>query len=513
MKTFLRLVARLLLPCLLLPTLAADEPEPGSLHPRPFQANWQSLEQYECPDWFRDAKFGIYAHWGVYSASQGKRNTDWYGRNMYKPGHPNHVEHLEKFGPVSEFGYKDLVPLLTAEKFNADEWVDVYVQAGARFAGPVGEHADGFSMWDSKVNEWNAASKGPRRDVVAEMKKAVEKRGLKFLVSMHHSWHWGWFPTWDKNTDASDPTYASLYGPQYPSSDAQSMGRLGNVNPNMCIDPMPSDEWEQLWLDKINEVVTGYSPDLLWFDNRLQIFTERARMQMVSEYYNHALAQGQQPVLTYKRPDLALGTATVDLERSRMPDIYPDPWLTDTSISPSTWAFAADMDVYPVDRIVDDLVDIVSKNGCMLLNIAPAPDGTIPEAQKEILRGIGDWLRINGEAIYGSRPWLVYGEGPTVTPVGHLSDMGFDGFSGEDVRYTTNQGNLYVIALGVPDEGKQVVCRWLGGGTYRGEVSDISLVGYDGKINWKRDATGLFIEVPTDTSLKHALTFKVIRES
>ncbi|TWT76536.1 Alpha-L-fucosidase [Planctomycetes bacterium CA13] len=491
--------------------LSAEEPS-DSPSSAAFKADWESLQQYKCPDWFRDAKFGIYAHWGLYSAPRGHSNTDWYGRNMYKEGHPNNVEHLQRFGELDEFGYKDFAPLFTAENFNADEWVDIYVKAGARFAGPVGEHADGFSMWDSKVNPWNAVDKGPKRDVVAEMKKAVEKRGLKFLVSMHHSWLWGWYPTWDKNTDAGDPKYASLYGEPLPSIRAQGVGLRYAVRSNMWTDPMPSDEFEKVWLEKINEVVTGYAPDLLWFDNRMQILTEKARMQMAAGYYNHAMKNGQEPVLTYKRPDLAIGTATVDLERSRMPDIYPDPWLTDTSISPSTWAYAVDMDVYPVDRVVHDLIDIVSKNGCMLLNVAPTPDGLIPEEQKKILLGIGEWLKVNGEAIYGSRPWLMFGEGPTVTPVGHLSDVGFKGFSDDDIRYTTNNGNLYAIALGIPKDGKDVRCGWLGTATYRGEINDVSLVGHDEKINWKRSVDGLMIEVPSDTALKHALVFRIKRE-
>ncbi len=476
----------------------------------PFEPSWDSLRQYRCPDWFRDAKFGIYAHWGVYSTPQGKSNTDWYGRNMYKEGHPNHTEHLEKFGPVSKFGYKDLVPLLTAEKFNADEWVDLYVEAGARFAGPVGEHADGFSMWDSKINPWNSVDKGPKRDVVAEMKKAIDKRGLKFLVSMHHSWYWAWFPTWDPDADASDPAYASLYGPKLPAT-AQGGKRPWGGDSYMWSDPMPTPEWQDVWLKKVEEVIDGYSPDLLWFDNRMQILTEEVRTRMAAAYYNNALKNKQEPVLTFKRPDMELGTGTVDLERSRMPDIYPDPWLTDTSISPSTWSYASDMEFYPADRLIHDLVDIVSKNGCLLLNIAPAPDGTIPEAQKQILRSMGRWLKVNDEAIYGSRPWLIFGEGPTSTPVGHLSDVKFTGFTSEDIRFTTNNGNLYAISLGIPAAGTPVRIPSLSTALYNAEIKSVSLVGYDGDIQWKRDNEALWIDVPQDSECELALVFKITR--
>ncbi|SMP78842.1 alpha-L-fucosidase [Neorhodopirellula lusitana] len=477
----------------------------------PYQANWESLQNYECPVWFQDAKFGIYAHWGVYSATKGSRNTDWYSRNMYKAGHPNRTEHEANHGPVSEVGYKDLIPLFKAENFDADEWVDLYVEAGARFAGPVGEHADGFAMWDSKVNPWNAVAMGPHRNVVAEMESAVRKRGLKFMVSMHHQWRWGWYPTWDKNTDASDPKYSSLYGPGYP---ATAQGRPlpgGGVN-NMVADPLPSMPFQKDWLTKVEEVVTGYSPDLLWFDNRMQLLSEETRAKMAAGYYNHALANGQQPVLTYKRPDMPLGTATSDLERARMPDIYPEPWLTDTSISRNSWSYANNLEYYSADRIVDDLVDIVSKNGCMLLNIAPRPDGTIPAEQKQILRDIGKWLRLNGESVYGSRPWLLYGEGPTQTPVGHLSDFKFNGFTSRDIRFTTKGGNLYAIALGWPEDGKLTI-ESFSTDRYSTPIVDVQLLGYDGTLTWKRTTQGLEITLPDQPPCDFACVFKIQRSS
>ncbi|MFG0291338.1 MAG: alpha-L-fucosidase [Rhodopirellula sp. JB044] len=478
---------------------------------QPFRPTWESLEQYECPEWFRDAKFGIYAHWGIYSASMGTRNTDWYGRNMYVKGHPNRLFHEETYGPVSEHGYKDLIPRFTAEKFDADQWADLYVESGAKFAGPVAEHSDGFSMWDSKVNPFNAAAMGPTRDVVAEMKTAIEKRGMKFVTSMHHSWHWGWFPTWDENTDTTDPEFRALYGPILPAT-AQKMALTGRRDNNMVIHPRPTPQFEEQWLNKIREVVQGYSPDLLWFDNRMQTLTEDVRLKMASEFYNHAIAGGQEPVLTFKRPDMKLGTGTVDLERARMPDIYPEPWLTDTSISASSWSYADDITYYDANRIVDDLVDIVSKNGCLLLNIAPHPDGTIPKEQQQILREVGAWLKINGEAIYGSRPWLVFGEGPSQTPTGHLADQHFQGFQGEDIRFTTQGNTLYAIALGKPTSGNTVTVHQLSSALMSETIDDVRLLGYDGSLRWQQSTEGLSIELPSDLQLEHAFVFRIDRE-
>ncbi len=476
----------------------------------PFEPTWESLANYRCPDWFREAKFGIYAHWGPYSAAKGTGNTDWYSRNMYRPGHPNHAYHVKTFGPVLNFGFKDLIPLFTAPDFDPEAWASLFVEAGARFAGPVGEHADGFSMWDSQVNSWNAAAMGPKRDVVGELAKAVRGQGLKFVVSMHHQWLWGWYPTWDPETDAGDPAYASLYGPRYPST-AQGRRLPNGRFANLSVDPMPSGEFERTWLAKVKEVVEGYEPDLLYFDSRMAILSEQVRQEMAAFYYNHARAAGQDVVLTYKRPDMILGTATSDLERARMPDIFPEPWLTDSSVARSSWAYATDLEYYTADRLVDDLVDIVSKNGCLLLNVAPHPDGTIPEEQQRLLRSIGEWLRLNGEAIYGARPWFRFGEGPTETPVGHLSDLKFDGFTAEDIRFTTQGETLYVIALGWPRNGKPLAIRSLGSAWYPDEITGITLLGHSEDLDWRREPGHLIINLPASPPGENAFVFRISR--
>jgi len=494
-----------LLDCALLSGLLALSP---ALDAAPaFEPTWESLRRYECPEWFRDAKFGIYAHWGPYSAARGSRNTDWYSRNMYQKGHFNHADHLRNHGLIEQFGYKDLIPLFTAEKFNADEWVALYVEAGARFAGPVAEHADGFAMWDSKVTPWNALAMGPKRDVLAEMAKAVRQRGLKFVTSLHHQWKWGWYPTWDETLDCSRPQYAALYGPRVPPTawgTKQADGRFEVMKP----DPLPTLAFQAEWLAKVKEVVTGYRPDLLWFDNRMQTLTEQTRMEMASFYYNQAAQWGRPVVLTYKQPDLQEGTATIDLERSRMPDIYPDPWLTDSSIAASSWSYATDLDYYSTDRLIDDLVDIVSKNGCLLLNIAPAPDGTIPVEQQQRLREMGAWLEVNGEAIYNTRPWKAFGEGPTMTLQGHLADLKFKGFTAADTRFTRSKDGqaLYVIALGWPPSG-QLLVRSLG--TAAGRVDRVQLLGHSGPPQASQSEAGLLITLPPEAPHEHAFAFKV----
>ncbi|PKQ64273.1 alpha-L-fucosidase [Labilibaculum filiforme] len=472
-----------------------------------FEPNWESLKQYECPTWFQDAKFGIYTHWGVYSVPKATGQSDWYGTNMYNSWHPNHKFHLENYGSLDKFGYKDFIPMFTAEKFNADEWADLFVEAGAQFAGPAGEHADGFSMWDSEVNPWNAADMGPKRDVVRELEKAIRKRGLKYVVSLHHSWLWGWFPTWMKDTDCYTADENSIYGEKLPSSAWKVEGTEGFYTVN----PMPSKNFEKLWLEKVKEVVDNYSPDLLWFDNRVKILSETVRQKMMAYAYNHAAKNEQEFVLTFKRPDFPLGTGTVDLERSRMPEIYPEPWLTDTSISGKTWSWSQDIELYTTNRLIDDLVDIVSKNGCLLLNVAPHPDGFIPEEQQKRLREMGQWLKLNGEAIYKSRPWLIYGEGSTETKTGHLADQKFDGFSDDDIRFTQRDGQLYAIALGWPESGILSI-KSLGDAEYNEEITKIELIGYKGDIKFDRKQLSLDIQLPEEKPCEHAFVFRIKRE-
>ncbi len=475
----------------------------GDEAPR-FTPDWDSLQGYQCPDWFRDAKFGIYAHWGPYAVAEGPENTDWYSRNMYRTGTQPNRFHRANWGELDEFGYKDFIPRFQAEKFDADEWAQLYVEAGARFAGPVAEHADGFAMWDSALTPWNATAMGPQRDIVAEMETAVRAKGLKFLTSFHHHWKWGWYPTMDQSTDTANPQYAALYGPPTP---ATAFGRRG-YDP-MRPDPMPSDAFAAEWLAKVEEVVNRYQPDLIWFDNRMQILPETYVQRMAAHFYNVSTKAGREYVLTFKRPDMPLGTGTVDLERSRMPDIYPEPWLTDTSVASNTWAWSHDIEYYSATRLIHDLVDIVSKNGCMLLNIAPKPDGTIPAEQQQLLRDIGAWLRINGEAIYGSRPWSEYGEGPTETPVGHLADEGFDGFSPEDIRFTTKAGLLYAISFGWPGPRGAIEIESLSSLAWAETIERIDLVGSDEVIEFERSKDALRILPAVEPPCGHAWVFRI----
>ncbi|MDO8543608.1 MAG: alpha-L-fucosidase [Opitutaceae bacterium] len=465
-----------------------------------FRPDWESLQQYRCPDWFRDAKFGIYTHWGVYSVPQ--FSTEWYSHHMYQPNHRAYAFHRKNFGPLDQFGYKDFIPRFTAEKFNADEWAELFRRAGAKFAGPVAEHADGFAMWDSPLTTWDAKDMGPKRDVVGELETAIRKRGLKFVASLHHSWLWGWYATADKNADIHDPRYAGFYGPDLPVS-------AFSKNPN----PPPDETFCDRWLAKTKEVINRYHPDLLYFDTKLYTIAERFRLEMISHYYNQAAQREQAVVLTYKQEDLKPGAAVLDMERGRMASIQSAPWMTDTSVARNSWGYVENLEYYPTRRLVHDLVDIVSKNGCLLLNVAPRADGTIPEEQRERLLGIGRWLELNGEAIYGTRPWRVFGEGPTKVEGGMFGDLKLKDFTADDIRFTSKGDTVYAILLGWSDTKRTLGIRALGRANVPGNIRSVELLGRTGPLEFTRTNDELQITLPETPPGEHAWVFRIVHRA
>ncbi len=340
-----------------------------------FTKDWRSLKQHTTPQWLRDGKFGIYTHWGVYAVHAMGQNATWYSYNVYQnPDGWQRKDFEEKYGKLSDgVGYKDLVPMFTAEKFDADEWADLFAKAGARFAGPVAEHHDGFAMWDTKFSEWNAAKMGPKRDIVGELATAIRARDMKFVTAFHHAASWFFFPVWDQSYDCSNPEYAGLYGPVHEEGAE------------------PTKEFMDEWHGKIIEVIDKYDPDFLWFDFALDIIREDYIKDLVAYYYNKAVVTGKEVVITYKHHDLPPLAGLLDLELGQAPVLTHHEWITDTSVDDQgAWGFVAIAGYKSVNRLVDNLVDRVSKNGYLLLNVGPKADGTIPEEAREKLLGIGE---------------------------------------------------------------------------------------------------------------------------
>lgn len=483
-----------------------------------YKPTWESLKQHKTPDWFLDAKFGIYCHWGLYSVPA--YETEWYAHWMYVnkdnpeaengKAHDIYNHHVATYGELDKFGYKDFIPMFTAEKFDAAEWADLFEKAGAKFAGPVSEHADGFAMWDSELTEWNSKNMGPKRDIMGELAKEIRKRDMKFIATYHRQWLFGWYPTWDETTDASDPKYAGLYGPKLKKGDnkmPKSKHQLDNGDESYY--PVGDKEFNDEWLNRLKEIIDKYDPDLIWFDNKMDVVSEEHRKEFLEYYYNHADKNNQEVVATYKFYDFAEGSAVYDLERARMSEKKDFPWLTDDSIDWKAWCHIDDPNYKTTNRLIDFLVDVVSKNGAVLLNITPRADGTIPEPVKERLLEMGDWLKVNGEAIYGTRTFEIYGEGDAEVVEGHLSEQKNADNTSKDIRFTTKGDTLYAIVLDWPEDEELVIHSLKkGNDLYKNEISSIQLLGNEGDLDFKTDEEGLKIRLPAKVG-EHAFTFKI----
>jgi alpha-L-fucosidase len=468
-----------------------------------WQPTWASLTTHTAPSWFDDAKFGIYFHWGPYSVPA--FGYEWYSRDMYIEGTQCNKFHNLVYGPPSKFGYKDFIPQFHAEKFNPEEWAALFRKAGAKFAGPVAEHCDGFSMWDSKVNPWNAARMGPKRDVVGEMSRAIRGEGLTFVTTFHHQWLWGWYPTMDASLDTADPKYRGLYGPPAPGSPFD----YSHWPPKTP--PAPA-EFQDMFIAKVREVVERYHPSLIYFDSRLDIIDQKRLAELFAYYYNQGEQWNQQVTFTYKNTDVPVGAGVLDIERGRLSELAPYKWLTDDAIDWKSWSNIENPDYKSAGHIVTELVDIVSKNGNLLLDIPPAADGVIPEPVVERLLAIGKWLDVSGESIYGTRPWKIYGEGPTHIKSGNFGDEKNTRFVAEDIRFTTRPGILYATALAWPEGGTELVIKSLGTDARllgSGQIDQVTLLGTDHKIVWAQKADALRITLPQVKPNDFAYAFRM----
>lgn len=488
-----------------------------------YQANWESLKKHQTPEWFLDAKFGIYCHWGPYSVPEYK--NEWYSHWMYvnkdnpeaRNGEASHYykHHVETYGTLDKFGYKDFIPMFTAEKFDAAEWADLFQKAGAKFAGPVSEHADGFAMWDSDLTRWNSKNMGPKRDIMGELSKEIRKRDMKFIATFHRQWLYAWFPTWDETTDAADPEFADLYGPKVNKGDFQFPHKKNHATANgeKFHYPMAGKEFDDEWLNRLKEIINKYDPDLVWFDNKMDIISEEHRQEFLEFYYNHADKKNQEVVSTYKFEDFVKGSAVLDLERARMSEKKEFPWLTDDSIDWNSWSHIKNPNYKSTNRLIDFLVDVVSKNGAVLLNITPKANGEIPEPVKERLLEMGAWLQTNGEAIYGTRTFDIYGEGSFKAVEGHLSEQKNADNTAEDIRFTTQGDVLYAIVLDWP-EGKEFTIHSLvkDNGLYPKKIKSIQLLGDNQNLKFERNSKGLTIQLPKNKVGKHAFAFKITPE-
>jgi alpha-L-fucosidase len=470
----------------------------------PFKPNWGSLQTAKVPEWYQDAKFGIFIHWGVYSVPA--FGSEWYPRLMYQQGSPEFNHHIQTYGSQDRFGYKDFIPLFKAEKFDPAQWATLFRESGAKYVVQVAEHHDGFPMYDSGLTDWSAAKMGPKQDLVGELSKAVRAAGLHFGVSSHRAEHYFFYDGgWKFPSDVQNPAYGGLYAP------AQPWLKWKEGDP-FADDTVPSDQHMRDWLARDAELVEKYHPDIFYFDwwinqKEFQPYLKR----FASFYYNYGIQNHAEGVINSKFTAFPEGASVYDVERGQLAEIRSLVWQTDTSVSNQSWGYVDNDTFKSAESIVWQLIDIVSKNGNLLMNIGPRADGTIPDEVQQKLLSVGKWLDVNGDAIYGTRPWKVYGEGPTLVADGPFKDGNSKPFTSQDIRFTTKRGVLYAIAMGWPKDG-EIVIHALGTSSPHGAafaVGNLAMLGSDSKLEWKQRADGLHIKLVGTAPGQFAFAFRL----
>ncbi len=475
-----------------------------TIHEGPFRADWQSLENYQVPEWYKDAKFGIFIHWGVYSVPA--FGNEWYPRNMYIPGTDEYKHHITTYGMQDKFGYKDFIPMFKAEHFDPAKWAELFKASGAKYVVPVFEHHDGFAMYDSGLSDWTAAKMGPHRDLMGDLAKAVRAEGLHLGASSHRVEH-NFFLGVGRAiaSDVNDPANAAFYGPAHTW--------LENINNTPLSDDFTyvSEAWTNDWLARSAEIVQKYHPDIMYFDWWIgQPSVRPAITRFAAFYYDTMLASGGTVgIINYKDYAMQERAGVLDVERGQLSDIRPLYWQTDTSISNKSWGFIENDTYKSPEFIIHQLVDIVSKNGNLLLNIGPKSDGTIPQAAQQVLLDIGAWLNMNGEAIYGTRPWKVFGEGPTKTAAGAFHDADTKPYTSEDFRFTTKGGSIYAIELGWPSSPEAVIHSLALNGAGAPKIESVALLGTAQTLKFQQLADGLHIQLPERPPGKYAYAYRI----
>jgi alpha-L-fucosidase len=508
----------------------------------PFQPTWQSLVgQYRCPEWFRDAKFGIWAHW---SAQCVPEQGDWYARHMYIQGDAKYDFHVRTYGHPSKVGFMELDHRWKAERWEPERLMDLYVRAGAKYFVSLANHHDNFDAYDSKHHAWNSVRIGPKRDIVGTWATLARARGLRFGVSNHsaHSWHWlqtaygydGEGPLAGVRYDAHRLTKADGRGTWWDGLDPQELYTGRNiVMPDGVTSAKAVAEWHEKndrpwteappamnpafvekWFLRCQDLVDSYRPDLVYFDNIGELPLGQAGLDIAAHIYNRGVSGGTtDAVVNVKGMDEARRPGLVeDYERGASDVIQAAPWQTDTCIG--EWHYKRSLfDEHrykTVGQVVHTLVNVVSKNGNLLLSVPLRGDGSIDDDEAAFLDGMAAWMRVHGEAIFGTRPWKVSGEGPTKSAAGMFNE-GKVTYSAQDVRFTTKGGTLYAFLLGWPADRRALIASlattsaWLDGK----RVADVSLLGHAGRIEWSQTERGLAVSLPDTAPSTDAVALRI----
>ena len=472
-----------------------------------YEPNFESLKQHgAAPEWFADAKLGMYFHWGPYSVPA--YGSAWYPHNMYKDNNKVRKHHEKTYGSIYEFGYEDFIPMFKATHFDPEDWAALFKQTGAKFAGPVAQHHDGFAMWESDVNPWNAAEMGPKRDILGEMFEALHKNGLKTIATFHHARNG---QRNAKNPELWKTAYNShyVYHPDLPTAttDPELRKLFGNFE--------TIEEFNEYWLAQVKEVVDKYSPDILWYDSWLNLIPEEKRNEMAAHHFNKGLEENKEVMLAHKQQDLPLEYSVLDYEQGGRKDSWPTPWMTDMTLGESRWMYVEGHPYKTADMVVRNMIDIWSKNGVVLLNVSPTADGIINQEQREVLKEIGDWMQVHGEAVYGTRPHNLYGFGNASTGHGHNAGQSSSvEYTANDVRFTVAKDKkaMYIFFLGEPKQGRKIQMKSIGGyhrNIPPGKIKKITHLGTNTNAEFEVTTATFYLTIPKVEMNKIANVFKL----
>jgi alpha-L-fucosidase len=462
---------------------------PTKLSPGPFQPTWVSLkENYRVPQWFIGAKFGLFLHWGLYSVPA--HHNEWYEKHMYADGADGRW-HVEHYGPQDKFGYKDFIPLFTCSNWDPNAWAELFKKSGAKFVIPTAEHHDNFALWDSQVTPFNAVNLGPHRDLIGDLCQAVRKQGLKFGVSNHGIENFQFINPPAAMAAKMKAEHADLYDPKW-----AAFYNVADRSDAAC------EKFLVNWYARNVELIDKYRPDILWFDNGVdQRYLDPLKLRIAAYYYNRAKEWGKEVSLSTKKAAYApsdQNTKTIgsilDFEKvgSRSPSgIRTGEWQVDQPIG-STWGYTSDMRIAGPAAVINALVDTVSKNGTLLLNLSPRADGTLPAAQRDTLLAVGRWLDLNGEAIYDTHNWIKFKD---------------DG--GLNLRFTVKGDTLYAIILGRWPGPEAVIAALARGKSPAGKIKSVRLLGGRGGLAFTQDDRGLKVKLPAAAPGPYAYTLKI----
>ena len=522
MKTPTRLLRNLSAALLLAaPLLTAGIARAQATHPDPrtvkgpFLPAWNSLKQYQCPEWFRDAKFGIWAHWTAQCVPE---QGDWYAREMYMEGHPDYDYQVAHYGHPSKVGFKDIDHIWHAEHWDPEQLMQLYQRAGAKYFVALANHHDNFDTWNSKYQPWNSVNIGPHKDIVGTWAAAARRHGMRFGVTVHAARTWDWFDV-SHGSDKTGPLAGVPYDGNLTKADGKGTWWEGYDPADLygpagaARTPAAHAAYEQKFYNRVMDLVGSYQPDLLYFDDGDPPTSHG--LEIAAAYYNanKAWHGGRlDAILNVKNSSTRVKQSMVeDYERGSSSEIAQYPWQTDTCIG--EWHYKRSIyenhQYKTADQVVKMLVDIVSKNGNLLLNIPLRGDGTIDPDELAFLRGMAPWMDINGEAIYGTRPWVVAEEGPVKVKGGMFSEGAKD-YTAQDFRFTKKGSTLYAVGLGWPTDGKYVI-RSLATDApgAKGTIRAIQMLGSKETLRWTRDAGGLTVTVPAQPPCLHAWALKI----